>query len=191
MLRPSGGLAPFQSAERVIAVGTVIADRPPHRSVRAALPHTALTSDVDMHTAHWDKDAESWASEASGCSAWRTFPRSCGGRVGCDDAACGATSPEQRHGIVAGVHNCQGQRSTDTSHDTRFATNRRSTRGRHGGAVTACSSRPRVSLGTSFSTSFGWMVNSPRRVFPLICVKPRKSKVSGGPCPRFARRSSA
>jgi hypothetical protein len=29
-----------------VAVGTVIADRPPHRSVRAELPHTAPTSDV-------------------------------------------------------------------------------------------------------------------------------------------------
>ena len=28
-----------------VAVGTAIADRPPHRSVRAALPHTSLTLD--------------------------------------------------------------------------------------------------------------------------------------------------
>ena len=33
-----------------IAVGTVIADRPPHRSVRAELPHTVLTADVDVKT---------------------------------------------------------------------------------------------------------------------------------------------
>ena len=32
--------------KETIAVGTAIADRPPHRSVRAALPHTALTLDV-------------------------------------------------------------------------------------------------------------------------------------------------
>jgi hypothetical protein len=32
---------------RSIAVGTVIADRPPHRPVRAELPHTVLTADVD------------------------------------------------------------------------------------------------------------------------------------------------
>src|SRR5580658_5717198 len=30
---------------RSVAVGTAIADRPPHRSVRAALPHTAPTLD--------------------------------------------------------------------------------------------------------------------------------------------------
>ena len=29
-----------------VAVGTAIADRPPHRSVRAALPHTAPTSEM-------------------------------------------------------------------------------------------------------------------------------------------------
>ena len=29
-----------------VAVGTIIADRPPHRSVRAALPHTAPTLDI-------------------------------------------------------------------------------------------------------------------------------------------------
>jgi len=34
-----------------IAVGTVIADSPPHRSVRAALPHTARTLDGDDHPA--------------------------------------------------------------------------------------------------------------------------------------------
>jgi len=28
------------------AVGTIIADRPPHRSVQAEFPHTALTSGV-------------------------------------------------------------------------------------------------------------------------------------------------
>ena len=39
-----------------IAVGTAITDRPPHRSVRAELPHTALTLDGDEQTALWDKD---------------------------------------------------------------------------------------------------------------------------------------
>jgi hypothetical protein len=29
----------------MVAVGTTIADRPPHRTVRAALPHTAPTLD--------------------------------------------------------------------------------------------------------------------------------------------------
>ncbi len=42
-----------------IAVGTAIAGRPPHRSVRAELPHTALTLDVDWQTLHLDKDVGS------------------------------------------------------------------------------------------------------------------------------------
>lgn len=42
------------SSEKVIAVGTVIADRPPHRSVRAELPHTVLTLDADMQTSRSD-----------------------------------------------------------------------------------------------------------------------------------------
>ena len=56
--------APNRAELIAIAVGTVIADRPPHRSVRAELPHTALTLDVDLQTARSDKDAESSASVA-------------------------------------------------------------------------------------------------------------------------------
>ena len=41
----------IEASTYVIAVGTVIADRPPHRSVRAELPHTVLTLDVDLQTA--------------------------------------------------------------------------------------------------------------------------------------------
>ena len=32
-----------QALIHMVAVGTTIADRPPHRTVRAALPHTAPT----------------------------------------------------------------------------------------------------------------------------------------------------
>ena len=53
-------LTPFSFAKntrrRSVAVGTAIADRPPHRSVRAALPDTALTLDdgveAKLHFAH-------------------------------------------------------------------------------------------------------------------------------------------
>ena len=48
----------FRSPTKV-AVGTIIADRPPHGSVRAALPHTALTSVVWRQNVAMDKDAES------------------------------------------------------------------------------------------------------------------------------------
>jgi hypothetical protein len=42
-----------------VAVGTVIADRPPHRSVRAELPHTAPTLDEWRQRVRRDKDARS------------------------------------------------------------------------------------------------------------------------------------
>src|SRR6267143_5287622 len=43
-----GSMTPFLSdflprSEATIAVGTLIAERPPHRTVRAAFPHTAPT----------------------------------------------------------------------------------------------------------------------------------------------------
>src|SRR5829696_2666283 len=88
---------------RMIAVGTVIADRPPHRSVRAELPHTVLTLDVDMQTSRLDKGGESSASVAIFCRVSRTFSRSGGGHVGCVDAVCAATCPGSHHGIVSGV----------------------------------------------------------------------------------------
>ena len=52
----------------VIAVGTAIAGRPPHRSVRAELLHTALTLDGDaLRNARWDRDEVSAVSVASVC----------------------------------------------------------------------------------------------------------------------------
>ena len=44
-MRPSAAVPPHET----IAVGTPIAGRPPHRSVRAAFPHTAPTSGDDGH----------------------------------------------------------------------------------------------------------------------------------------------
>src|SRR5665213_1802462 len=64
-----------------IAVGTVITDRPPHRSVRAELPHTAPTADKDERTSRWDKDAGFSVSEAIVGSAVRTCPKSTGGHA--------------------------------------------------------------------------------------------------------------
>jgi hypothetical protein len=39
---------------QAVAVGTAIADRPPHRSVRAELPHTAPALDVSRQIARRD-----------------------------------------------------------------------------------------------------------------------------------------
>ncbi len=47
------------------AIGPVLAGRPSHRSVRAELPHTALTLDSDDQTALPDRDAGFWVWEAS------------------------------------------------------------------------------------------------------------------------------
>jgi hypothetical protein len=50
------------------------AGRPPHRSVRAELPHTALTLGVWRRSERWDTDAESWVSESSDRRASRNAP---------------------------------------------------------------------------------------------------------------------
>jgi hypothetical protein len=53
-----------------IAVGMPVTGHPPHRSVRAALPHTALTLDAWRQSAHSEMDA--------GCAGWES---SVGSRV--------------------------------------------------------------------------------------------------------------
>jgi len=52
-------------------VGTAIAGRPPYRSVRAELPHTALTLDVDWQTSHFNKDEGASASITIDDLVWR------------------------------------------------------------------------------------------------------------------------
>jgi hypothetical protein len=49
----------YKLARTAVAVGTTIAGRPPHRSVRAALPHTAPTLDtgVKAHVRIWMQGA--------------------------------------------------------------------------------------------------------------------------------------
>jgi hypothetical protein len=66
--RASSGESCWEGAARtrVVAVGTAIADRPPHRSVRAALPHTAPTLDAWRQNARQDKDAEYGGAEFTG-----------------------------------------------------------------------------------------------------------------------------
>ena len=140
---------------KTIAVGTVIADRPPHRSVRAELPHTAPTSDVDLQTAHWDKDAGSSASVASVCLTWKTSPMSGGDRVDCDVAVCGATSLGARLGIGANVRSCPAPRNTGTSRDTHSATNHRPEPGRHAVSESAALSSQPAWLEISSATSCG------------------------------------
>jgi len=53
----------FRSA--TVAVGTVIADRPPHRSPRAALPNEAPISDEWRQSELWGMDGTQAVAEAN------------------------------------------------------------------------------------------------------------------------------
>src|ERR1035441_10245449 len=48
------------ATQNAVAVGTTIADRPPHRSVRAELPHTAPTLDMWRQGAPWRTPLDPW-----------------------------------------------------------------------------------------------------------------------------------
>ena len=70
----------------LIAVGMALSGHPPHRSVRADFPHTALTSDDDVRNAVRDRDAGSSAPAASR----RKVPMLGHGHVDCGVAWCEA-----------------------------------------------------------------------------------------------------
>src|SRR4051812_17451602 len=57
-----------------VAVGTVIAPRPPHRSQRAALPHWAPTlgHDAKPHVGEWMSEARRW--QPQGDQTLHSFP---------------------------------------------------------------------------------------------------------------------
>src|SRR5438132_8024924 len=77
-----------------VAVGTTIADRPPLRSVRAALPHTALTLDAWRRSARWGTDAECVGRESTAGLVPPGVPSSAGFSVrGGATAAASAESP--------------------------------------------------------------------------------------------------
>ena len=57
----------FNECINSIAVGMALSGHPPHRSVRAELPHTAPTLDEDEQTARWDRDAGFSVWEANVC----------------------------------------------------------------------------------------------------------------------------
>jgi hypothetical protein len=85
----------------MVAVGTAIADRPPHRSVRALLRHTAPTSDVWRRSVRRDKDAPAGDEEASGRTTAPRGPRS-DGLAGCAAPARAASIGRSAHPIAAG-----------------------------------------------------------------------------------------
>src|SRR5690242_11347420 len=75
----------------IVAVGTPVAQRPPHRSVRAELLHTAPTLDEWRRSAHSDADAGSLHSGSTDRPTARTVPRS----------SCLADSAAEAHGTIA------------------------------------------------------------------------------------------
>ena len=160
--------------EIVIAVGTGIAVRPPRGSVRAGLPHTALTLDVDLQTARWDTGAGFSASAASVCSAWKTWPRLSNDRVGCVVAARGATVSGSRHGIVAGVESCLAPHSIGTSRVARLATRRRPLPGRRDVSMTTSLSSRQVWLPSADSAGSGTRRCSPVSLVLWNGLTPRR-----------------
>ena len=66
----------------LVAVGTSIAARPPHRSVRALLTHTALTSDGWRRSEHLDRDARYADKAPSGRTSSNSDPSASAFRYG-------------------------------------------------------------------------------------------------------------
>src|ERR1035441_5574059 len=58
----------------MVAVGTAITGRPPHRSPRAALPHEALISDEWRQSELWGMDGAHAVAEANDCQTLHPCP---------------------------------------------------------------------------------------------------------------------
>ena len=87
-----------------VAVGTPVARRPPHRSVRAELPHTAPTSDDWRRSARSDSGCRILALGNPAIDATaRTVPTS-SGRAGSDAEARG--SQRRDHLSPEAVQSC-------------------------------------------------------------------------------------
>jgi hypothetical protein len=80
-----------EGVEFFVAVGTPVSRRPPHRSVRAELLHTAPTFDEWRRSAHSDADAGSSHLESIDQPTARTVPKS----------SCLAGSVAEAHGTIA------------------------------------------------------------------------------------------
>jgi serine/threonine protein kinase len=70
----AGAIAP--RLRKSVAVGTLVAPSPPHGSVRADFPHTALIVDVWRQSVHSDTGAEFVARQATGWPGLQSAPRS-------------------------------------------------------------------------------------------------------------------
>src|SRR5208337_5409371 len=65
LFRTRTGTPFLQSNFLRVAVGTLVTQRPPHGSARAAFLHAALTADIWRRSAYQDTDEEAWVAGAS------------------------------------------------------------------------------------------------------------------------------
>ena len=101
-------------AKPLVAVGTVLANCPPHRSVHAALPHTAPTSGIWRRIAHSDSHAALSDVEEIDPPAGQTDPTP-SDSVGSDAIANDATDepPDPETRPTTGC--CRESRSTEST----------------------------------------------------------------------------
>ena len=184
--------APRQSARRAgdgaagVGVGMMIADHPLHRSGRADLPHPAPASGDDAKS----PQGIGMTDARRGQPAVDEPPHPVPGDVGLcwlrrDSARC-QSQPTRKRNRLRAPGRSWAPRSSGCAH------------GRPTPATSPTSGmgscmRRRSSAFTSLSFACNRFrivcrstVNRPFRVFPQMCVKPRKLKVSGFPLPRRA-----
>src|SRR5450432_1419977 len=129
-----------------VAVGTVIAGRPPHRSVRALLTHTAPIFDEWHQSAHSDKDA----GHADGAAIFRTngsgFPTSAGA-FDCDGVRRAATSGTDGTGKCPDWRDCPERRNTGNIRRRLASATRQSGQPAHAYVPAASAELPAISPG--------------------------------------------
>src|SRR5262245_43972988 len=95
----------------MVAVGTALSGGPPRRSVRAELPHTALTSGVWRRSDRSDADAGSWAWGCSDPRVARSVPTA-GDGADCDVATPAARTVSPPAETSPAPACCQGWRGS-------------------------------------------------------------------------------
>ena len=107
-----------QPAVHSVAVGTALSGGPPHRSVRAELPHTAPTSGVWRRNVHWGRGAGCVGAGSSGQRVGEN------GSTASDDAGCDVeaqiTRRESPHaGSIPALRSCLVWRGSCSNHARR------------------------------------------------------------------------
>ena len=159
-----------------------IAEHPLHRSGRAALPHPAPTLGGKRQALVGTRITDVRDREPAPGQAGHACPRHERGMAAAHerpppearerDAEGLQTRAIERHAVVAGV-------PSKTARRYRPWSGIGSCTRRHSSVLTSCGFACHLLRIVWHST-----VNRPFRVFPQLCVKPRKLKVSGFPSPR-------